>query len=170
MIYSLSLESFDAFRLIPLTKKPGSRLTGVVDVPRKIGAKASMMLFNNDTTHIPGAFWLNTGQDLKVEAALDALHDTFSKEDTKVVLLICAENVFNSINQKVMLRDMNFFYVHWILLISYVITMMHQQVYSFLAEVEYYLKKGQPSMTQLQWGLMPLAFYQCFTLYLTLFS
>ena len=109
MIYSLSLESFDAFRLIPLNKKPGSRLTGVVDVPRKIGAKASMMLFNNDTTHIPGAFRLDTGQDVKVEAALDALHDTFSKEDTKVVLLICAENVFNSINQKLMLRNMNFF-------------------------------------------------------------
>lgn len=108
MIYSLSLESFDAFRLIPLNKKPGLRLTGVVDVPRRIGGKATMILLNNDATHIPGAFRLNTGQDAKVEAALHVLRDIFSKEDTKFVLLIYAENVFNSINQKVMLLNMNF--------------------------------------------------------------
>ena len=41
--------------------------------------------------------------------------------------------------------------------------MPHQQGSSFLAGVKYYLIKGQPRVIQLQWGLMSLAFYQCFT-------
>ena len=35
--------------------------------------------------------------------------------------------------------------------------------------VKYYLKKGQPRIIQLQLGLMPLAFHQCFTFWLILF-
>ena len=45
--------------------------------------------------------------------------------------------------------------------------MPHQQGSSFLEEVEYFLKKGQPRVIRIQWGLMSLGFYQCFTLCLT---
>ena len=36
------------------------------------------------------------------------MHDIFSEENTKAVLLIDAENAFNSISQKVMLHNMKF--------------------------------------------------------------
>ena len=45
--------------------------------------------------------------------------------------------------------------------------MSHQQGSSCLEEVEYFLTKGQPRVTRIQWSLMPLGFYHCFTLCLT---
>ena len=97
-----------------------------------------MMLLKNDITHAAGALQLSAGEDAAVEAVAQAMHDTISKENTKAVLLINAENAFSSINRKVIL---------------------------FLVGVKNYLKKGQPSVIQLRWAY---AFHQCFTLCLIL--
>ena len=100
-----SLESFVACRLIPVEKKPGIRPIGVGEVLRRIAGKTVMMLFKNDITHAAGALQLNAGQDAGDEAVVHAMHDIFSEENTEDVLLIDAENGFNSINRKVMLQS-----------------------------------------------------------------
>ena len=63
-----SLESFVAFRLIPLDKKPGLRPIGVGEVLRRIAGKAVMMLFKNNILHAVGALQISAGQDAGVEA------------------------------------------------------------------------------------------------------
>ena len=87
-----------ASRLIPLDKKPGLRPIGVGEVLWRIAGKAAMMLFKNDITHVVGALQLSAGQDTGVEAVVHAMHGIFAKENTEAVLLIDAENGFNSIS------------------------------------------------------------------------
>ena len=103
-----SLESFVACRQIPLDRKPGLRPVGVGEVLRRIAGKAVMMLFKNDITYAAGALQLSAGQDAEVEAVVHAMPDSFSEENTEAVLLIDAENAFNSINRKVMFHNMKF--------------------------------------------------------------
>ena len=67
-----------------------------------------MMLFKNDITHGTGALQLRARQDTVVEAVVHAMHHIFSEENTEAVLLIDAENSFNSINRKVMLQNTKF--------------------------------------------------------------
>ena len=100
-----SLESFVACRLIPLDKKPGLRPIDVGEVLRRIAGKAIMILFKNDITHAAGASQLSVGQDAGDEAVVHAMHDIFSEGNTEAVLLIDAENAFNSINREVMLHN-----------------------------------------------------------------
>ena len=100
-----SLESFVACRLIPLDKKPGLRPIDVGEVLRRIAGKAIMILFKNDITHAAGASQLSAGQDAGDEAVVHAMHDIFSEGNTEAVLLIDAENAFNSINREVMLHN-----------------------------------------------------------------
>ena len=104
------LESFVAFRLIPLDKKPGLRPIGVGKILRTIAGKAVMMFFKNDIAHDAGALQLSADQDAGVEAVVNAIHDIFSEKNTKAVLLIDAENDFNSIIRKVMLHNRNFYF------------------------------------------------------------
>ena len=67
------------------------------------------------------------------------MHDIFSEENTEAVLLIDAENVFNSINRKVMLHNMKFLYP---LIYTYISNCYAALARLFiLAEVKYYLKK-----------------------------
>ena len=94
-----------ACRLIPLDKKPGLRPIDVGEVLRRIAGKAIMILFKNDITHAAGASQLSAGQDAGDEAVVHAMHDIFSEGNTEAVLLIDAENAFNSINREVMLHN-----------------------------------------------------------------
>ena len=55
-----------------------------------------------------GPMQLSAGQEAGAEAAIYAMQDIFANEDTKAILLIDTENAFNSINQKVMLHNLNF--------------------------------------------------------------
>ena len=69
-----------------------------------------MMFFKNDITHIVGALHLSTGQDAGVEAVVHAMHEIFPEENIEAILLVGAENAFNSINQKVLTHDIKFLY------------------------------------------------------------
>ena len=96
------LEAFTACRLILLDKKPGLRPIGVGEILRRIAGKVIMMTFKKDITYAAGPLQLSTGQEAGTEAATHAVQDIFANEDTEAVLLIDAENAFNSINRKVM--------------------------------------------------------------------
>ena len=95
------LESFVVCRLIPLDKKHGLRLTGVEEVLGRLGGKVVMTLFKDDVTQDVGALQLSAEQDVGVEAAVHAMYNIFSEENTEAVLKINATNAFISINPKI---------------------------------------------------------------------
>ena len=57
-----------------------------------------MMIFKKDITDAAGPLQLSAGQEAGDEASIHAIQDIFANEDTEAVLLIDAENAFNSIN------------------------------------------------------------------------
>ena len=93
-----SLESFIACRLIRLDKRPGISSVGVGEVLRRIAGKTVMILLKKDVLQAAGSLQLCGGQVAGSEAAIHAMHDVFNDDNTEGILLIDAENAFNSIN------------------------------------------------------------------------
>ena len=93
-----SLKAFTACRLIPLDKKPALQPIGVGEILRRIAGKVNMIVFKKDITDAAGSLKLSAGQEAGAEAAIHAMRDIFANEVAEVVLLIDAENAFNSIN------------------------------------------------------------------------
>ena len=110
------MKSFFACRLIPLDRKPGLRPIGVEEVLQRIAGKAVIMLFKNEVTHAAAALQFSAGQDAGVQAVVRTMHDIFSEENTEVVLLIDAEDTFISINRKLMLHNIIFYFHKFLLL------------------------------------------------------
>ena len=81
---------------------------GAGEVLRRVTGKAIIMIFKKDITDAARPLQLSAGQEAGAEAAIHATRDIFENEDTEAVLLIDAENVFSSINQKVILHHLNF--------------------------------------------------------------
>ena len=94
-----SLEPFISCRLIPLDKRSGLRPIGVL---RRIAGKAVMIILKKDVLQAAGSLQLCRGQVTGSEAAIHVMHDVFNDDNTEGILLIDAENAFNSINRKVM--------------------------------------------------------------------
>ena len=65
------------------------------------------MLCKKDFTKAAGSLQLSAGQDAGAGAAIHAMKDIFDV-DTDAVLLIDAENAFNSINRKLVLNNLKF--------------------------------------------------------------
>jgi len=102
-----SLESFVACRLIPLNKNPGLRPIGVGEILRRIAGKVVMRIAKNDVTRAAGSLQVCAGQEAGAEAAIHAMYDIFNDDQTEAVLLVDAENAFNSINRNVMLHNIS---------------------------------------------------------------
>ena len=100
-----SLESFIACRLIPLDKQPGLRPIGV-----GVTGKAVMILLEKYVIQAARLLQLCGGQVPGSEAAIHAMHDVSNDNNTEGILLIDAENAFNSINWKVMLHNLKLIY------------------------------------------------------------
>ena len=103
-----SLESFIASRLVPLDKNPGLRPIGVGEVLRRIAGKVVMSILKDDVTKAVGNLQLCGGQDAGCEAAVHSMHDIFTSNETEAVLLVDAENAFNSINRQALLHNIKF--------------------------------------------------------------
>ena len=101
-----SLESFIACRLIRLDKRLGISSIGVGEVLRRIAGKTVMILLKKDVLQAAGSLQLCGGQVAGSEATIHAMHDVFNDDNTEGILLIDAENAFNSINRKVMLHNL----------------------------------------------------------------
>ena len=82
------------------------RPTGVGEVLRRIAGKAVMTLLKKDVRQAAGWLQLCGGQVAGSEAARHAMHNVFNDDKTEGILLIDAENAFNSINRKVMLHNL----------------------------------------------------------------
>ena len=81
--------SLIACRLIPFNKKPGLQPVGVGEFLRRIAGKIIMKIFKKDITD---------ADEAGAEATINAMREIFSNKDIEAVLLIDAENAFNSIN------------------------------------------------------------------------
>ena len=66
------------------------------------------MLCKKDVTKAAGSLQLSASQDPGAEVVIHAIRDLFADVDTDAVLLIDAENAFNSINRRVMLHYLKF--------------------------------------------------------------
>ena len=101
------LSAFIACRLIPLDKCPGVRPIGVGEVPRRIIAKAILQIIGGDVEETAGALQLCAGQDGGCEAAVHAMRSVFQAPETEAVLLVDANNAFNSLNRKAALQNIS---------------------------------------------------------------
>jgi len=100
-----SISSLLACRLIALDKNPGVRPISIGDTARRIIAKAVLAVTRPDIQDAAGSVQLCAGQIAGVEAAIHAVCDCFSQNDTEAALFVNASNAFNSLNRNVALRN-----------------------------------------------------------------
>ena len=101
------LSAFVACRLIPLDKCPGVTPIGVGEVSRRIIAKAILKIIGGDVEEAAGPLQLCAGQDGGCEAAVHAMQSIFQVPETEAVLLVDANNAFNSLNRKAALHNIS---------------------------------------------------------------
>ena len=111
-ILALSL----ACRLIALDKNPGVRPIGVCEVPRRIISKAILHVIKGDIQEAAGATQLCGGQIAGIEAAVHAVRQLISSENTEGILIVDTSNAFNSLNRANALANSRYlcppFYIH----------------------------------------------------------
>ena len=61
-----------------------------------------MDIAKKDVQQVAGSLQVCAGQDAGAEAAIHAMYDLFQQDETEAVLLVDAENAFNSTNRKAM--------------------------------------------------------------------
>ena len=97
-----------ACRLIALDKKiekTGVHPIGVCEVARHITSKAVHSILRVDIQEAAGSIQLCAGQISGTKAAMHAIHDSFHSAQCEAVLLLDANNAFNSLNHEVALRN-----------------------------------------------------------------
>ena len=97
-----------ACRLIPLDKNPGVRPIGVGEFLRRIIGKAILSVIKPEILSSAGNLQLCAGQAGGCEAAVHAMSDIFEEEETDALLLIDADNAFNSLNRRVFLHNIQY--------------------------------------------------------------
>ena len=102
------ISSLLACRLVALDKCPGVRPIGIGETVRRIIAKAILSVVKDDVLMAAGSIQLCAGQISGVEAAVLATQTAFQMEETEAVLLVDAENAFNSLNRSVALLNIRF--------------------------------------------------------------
>ena len=106
-VHPESVSAFVACRLIPLDKDPGVRPIGIGEVPRRIVAKAVLSLLSSDIEEASGPLQVCAGHVGGCEAAIHAMCSIFGESNTECVLLVDAENTFNSINRLAALHNIS---------------------------------------------------------------
>ena len=99
------LEAYNACRLIPLDKKPGVRPIGIGEVIRRIIGKSITQCIKTDLKRLGANFQLCLGQKCGIEYAIHTLREAYLNNENQAILLIDAENAFNSLNRELALRN-----------------------------------------------------------------
>ena len=99
-----NLEAYMACRLIPLDKNPGVRPIGVGEVLRRIIGKAILSVIKPEILSSAGNLQLCAGQ----AGGVHAMSDIFEEEETNTLLLVDADNAFNSLNRRVLLHNIQY--------------------------------------------------------------
>ena len=102
-----TLEALIAHRLIPISKNPGIRPTGVEEVIRRTAGKIIMDIAKKDVQQAARSLQVCTDKDAGAEVAIHSTYDLFQQDETEVVLLVDAVNAVSSINRKAMLHNIS---------------------------------------------------------------
>ena len=102
------LTAFVACRLIPHNKNPGVRPIGIGEFPRRIMAKAILKIIGDDIQSAAGPLQACAGHEAGCEAAVHAMKEIYSHDDTEAILLVDATNAFNVINRQAALHTFRF--------------------------------------------------------------
>lgn len=88
-----------------MDKNPGVRPIGISEVPRRIIAKAILGLLKFDIMEAAGPLQLSPEQIAGIEGAIHSMRSVLNDEDTQRMLLVDANNAFNSLNRSVALSN-----------------------------------------------------------------
>ena len=102
------IRCYTASRLIPLDKNPGVRPVGVGEVIRRIVGKAITMSLKPELIESTGPIQVCAGIKGGVEAAIHSLRKIYDEPQTQGILLVDANNAFNSLNRKVALKNIQY--------------------------------------------------------------
>ena len=103
------LEPFNACRLIPLDKNPGVRPIGISEVIRRIIGRTITKCLQSELMVLGSNHQLCLGQKCGIEYAIHTLRKQYEKSDSDTILLIDAENAFNSLNRNLALKYIPFY-------------------------------------------------------------
>ena len=92
------VEAYTSCRLIPLNKNPGVRPIGIGEIIRRIVGKAVGWVLKNNIQESAGPLQVCTGLHGGPEAAIHAMKTLFDDDCNDAVILVDANNAFNSIN------------------------------------------------------------------------
>ena len=102
------LEAFTACRLIPLNKNPsGVRPIGIGEVLHRIIGKAIVRTINQEIVDATAPIQICAGIPGGVEAAVHAVREMYDNPEVEGILLVDAENAFNSLNRNVALHNIS---------------------------------------------------------------
>ena len=105
-----SLSASVACRLIPMNKVPGVRPIGIGEVSRRIVAKAILKAIGEDVKQSAGPLQTCAGYQAGCEAAIHAVKEIASCDETEAMLLVDATNAFNTLNRKAALHSIGITY------------------------------------------------------------
>ena len=78
---------------------------GIGEVPRRIIAKSILKVVGNDVQEAAGPVQACAGHEAGCEAAIHAMKEIMSSDETQGVLLVDASNAFNTINRQAALHN-----------------------------------------------------------------
>ena len=96
-----------ANHLIALDKCPGVCPIGVGEIVRRIISKAVLFVIKSDVLEAAGTLQLCAKHEAGCEAAIHSMCRIFHDATTEAVLLVDANNAFNSLNRKVALMNIH---------------------------------------------------------------
>ena len=99
------LEPFNGCRLIPLDKNPGIRPICIGEVIRRLIGRTITKCLKSELMVIGSNYQLCLGQKCGIEYAIHTLRKQYEKTDSDAILLIDAENAFNSLNRNRALKN-----------------------------------------------------------------
>ena len=101
------LEAFLANRGVALDKNPGTRPLGIGEMPRRICAKAVLVITRPDIKEASANANLCGGQEAAVQAIFHAVTELFEGDECDAVLLADANQGYQRLNRKVALHNLN---------------------------------------------------------------
>ena len=102
------LHAYVASRLIALDKNPGIRPIGIGEVLRRIVGKALTTVMKPELIESTGPIQVCAGLQGGIEAAIHAMRQIYEDESTDCILLVDADNAFNSLNRKAALNNIQY--------------------------------------------------------------
>ena len=100
------LEAFLANRGVALDKNPGTRPLGIGEMPRRICAKAVLVITRPDIKEASANANLCGGQEAAVQAIFHAVTELFEGDECDAVLLADANQGYQRLNRKVALHNL----------------------------------------------------------------